>query len=436
MRAPLRSFYEGLLQSQWWSADKLQAMQRRHLVSLLTHARATTPFYRFRLSIAFDRSGAIDWRRWSEIPIVTRSDLSRNFNTLLSRAPVRAHGPFGDQWSSGSTGDPVTVRTTGWMADMVAACNWRSHGWHGIDWSQTLLNRVYVAVPGRTAGETTGPWGPPWDQRANRGTAIFLPKNTSVEQLLEWIARYQDGYVAIAASWPFELSIKNDRLASPLKLKGFLVRGGATDSYSRAAVCSSFGASTLELYSTKEAGPIAHPCPVNPAAFHVNDEAVLVEVVDDEGRPCQAGVAGRVVVTPFASTAMPLVRYDQGDIAVAGEQCSCGRGLSVIQRIVGRAYDAFRHPDGRVVFGGVPLGELRSIIRAKRWQVAQVGPTQYTVRLGASPEPDRGAMPNFLARAREVLFGDAEITVEHDCQLSANENGKFKEYVNEWDPRS
>ena len=52
--------------------------------------------------------------------------------------------------------------------------------------------------------------------------------------------------------------------------------------------------------------------------LHVNAESVLVEVVDDAGRPVAPGQSGRVVVTPFGSTPMPLIRYDQGDIVVAG----------------------------------------------------------------------------------------------------------------------
>jgi phenylacetate-CoA ligase len=435
MRLQLRLFYEGLLESQWWSADKLQALQRRHLTSLLNHARATTPFYRFRLGAAFGPNDAIEWARWNDLPIVTRADLSANFNTMLSRVPVRAHGPFGDQSSSGSTGDPVTVRTTGWMADMVAACNWRAHGWHRIDWSRTLLNRVYIDAPGRVSGDRTGPWGPPWDNRASQGSAVFLSKSTSLTGLFEAIADHQHGYVAVGASWPLELSLLNDALASPYRLRGFLVRGGGINSHDRETVHSSFGATTVELYSSKEAGPIAHPCPLDPSAFHVNDETVLVEVVDEDGRACQPGVAGRVLVTPFASTALPLIRYDQGDVAVAGQQCPCGRGLSVIRRIVGRMYDAFRHPDGRVVFGGVPLGELRGIIGAKRWQIAQVGPNRYTVRVQIGIECTSEARAEFLLRAKKVLFGDAEITIEYGCNLLSHKSGKFKEYVNEWNAR-
>jgi phenylacetate-CoA ligase len=319
MRAPPRPFYEGLLESQWWSADKLKALQRRHLTSLLSHARASSPFYRYRLNRVFRPNGSIDWDQWSQIPIVSRADLSNNFDTMLSRTPVKAHGPFRDLTTSGSTGDPVTIRTTGWTAEMVAACNWRAQKWHDIDWSRPLLNFVSVDAPSLQAGDRTGPWGPPWDNVAANGAAVFLPKTTTVTEMFEAIRRQKNGYAAIPSPWVFQLCALNG--ASGSQAKGFLLRGGAVSREDRESAAMSFGSMLLELYSSKEAGPIAHPCPVNDGVLHVNDEAILLEIVDDAGQACAVGAAGRVVVTPLTSTALPLIRYDQGDVAIKGNNC-------------------------------------------------------------------------------------------------------------------
>ena len=49
-----------------------------------------------------------------------------------------------------------------------------------------------------------------------------------------------------------------------------------------------------------------------------------------------------LVVTPFFNFAMPLIRYDTGDIAVAAAACPCGRCLPKLSRIVGRAEIATR----------------------------------------------------------------------------------------------
>ncbi len=42
---------------------------------------------------------------------------------------------------------------------------------------------------------------------------------------------------------------------------------------------------------------------------------MVVEIVDDEGRPLPPGEPGEVVATPLQVTGMPLVRFRTGDIA-------------------------------------------------------------------------------------------------------------------------
>ena len=45
---------------------------------------------------------------------------------------------------------------------------------------------------------------------------------------------------------------------------------------------------------------------------------------------------GRVVVTHLHNYAMPLIRYEIGDYAIAGGNCDCGINLPVLERVVGR----------------------------------------------------------------------------------------------------
>jgi phenylacetate-CoA ligase len=56
-------------------------------------------------------------------------------------------------------------------------------------------------------------------------------------------------------------------------------------------------------------------------------------------------------VTSLRNTAMPLIRYAIGDLAVVPEEggCPCGRGLPVFGRVIGRSNDFLRRPDGEPV---------------------------------------------------------------------------------------
>jgi phenylacetate-coenzyme A ligase PaaK-like adenylate-forming protein len=90
---PLRQrIFEMLMESQFWPPDQMLAYQRNQLSQLLHHARTQSPFYKTRLDAVFNRSGAIDWGRWHEIPIVTRAELRDNFQEKPTVLP--AHRAF------------------------------------------------------------------------------------------------------------------------------------------------------------------------------------------------------------------------------------------------------------------------------------------------------------------------------------------------------
>ena len=129
----VKNFYEMLMKSQHWPAASLLEYQRSQLSQLLRHARKNVPFYRTRLDPVFKEDGEIDWDRWHEIPIVTRTDLrDRRIEMLAAKLPP-GHGPTKTFTTSGSSGIPVSVEATrlGGYANRAAAR--RFHKLQGIE---------------------------------------------------------------------------------------------------------------------------------------------------------------------------------------------------------------------------------------------------------------------------------------------------------------
>ncbi len=79
----------------------------------------------------------------------------------------------------------------------------------------------------------------------------------------------------------------------------------------------------------------------------MQSEGVLLEILDESGKPCPPGEPGRVVATDLHNFAMPLIRYEVGDYAEWGQACVCGRSLPVLARINGRVHDVLVTRDGR-----------------------------------------------------------------------------------------
>src|SRR5205823_58106 len=49
---------------------------------------------------------------------------------------------------------------------------------------------------------------------------------------------------------------------------------------------------------------------------------------------------GKLLVTDLVNRAMPLVRYQIGDVVVPSDRvCRCGRGLPLVERVEGREAD-------------------------------------------------------------------------------------------------
>ena len=96
-----------------------------------------------------------------------------------------------------------------------------------------------------------------------------------------------------------------------------------------------FGVPIANMYGSEEMNGIAYECPFN--KMHVLSENVLVEC-RSEGGIFDSG-EGEAIITNLNNKAMPLIRYNQGDIIVINHinvPCLCGNTSPVISLIKGR----------------------------------------------------------------------------------------------------
>lgn len=425
-----RAFYEMLLESQYWSPRQIQDYQRGQLEQLLRHARKNVPFYEKRLDPVFTASGDIDWDRWEDIPIVRRSDMVEHRDAMLAVERPKGHGTIGSIASSGSSGRPITI-TNNRLTSLAANANrWRSHRWHGLDWSATLAVRG-DPQPGADpdAGRRLGHWGPGWDETARRGQVAEYMRNFSSERLLDYLQDENVRYLSWGAKNLHAVALEAERLQVPLHIDYVLTHGQQTSAADKAVFTRVWGAGCLDHYGSKEGGQLAYSCPSG-QGMHINAESVLIEIVDKDGRAVPEGTEGRVVMTPFVSTAQPLIRYDQGDIAKFGAPCSCGRGLPVIAAISGRTLAIFTHPDGRQV-AKMLTEDTRNHLRASFWQIAQVGPLDFEIRYVPIDQSVGGNEDAAVADFRQVYFADARVRCIRVGEIPLTAAGKYLEYVNE-----
>jgi phenylacetate-CoA ligase len=330
-RAAVLALLHQIEQSQWLPAERVLAGQLAQLAALVRHAAETVPFYRESWAGRHDASPPDSYEAFARLPFLSRAALQANYESLKSRNTPQAHGQVSEVLSTGSTGMPVRVLTTDVMRLFWNALALRDHLWH-----RRKLDRTLAVVRGGVVASEAANWGPATDGLVVTGRTLSLGLDADVDTQLEWLGRHDPAYLL---TYPSNLAqLARTSLRRGLRLPGLIEARTLSEALEpglRDLCKEAWGVPLVDLYSAREVGYIALQCPEH-EHYHVQSESLLVEILNDAGRPCAPGEVGRVVITDLHNFATPLIRYDIGDYAEVGEACSCGRSLPVLKRIVGR----------------------------------------------------------------------------------------------------
>jgi phenylacetate-CoA ligase len=415
--------------TQWWSPETVALHQERQLHVLLEHAYATVPFYRER----FDAASIRTREDWSRIPPLSRRDIQLAAAALHSSAPPKNHGELSKTTTGGSTGQPVTVVTTGMTELFWRALTMRDHFWHRRDLSQSFAAIRYTednaGMPPN--GAHADSWGSGARNIFPTGPGHLLNIKSSIDEQVEWLQRvnpaYLLGYPSALEGVAKEFEARGWRLPG---LQEILTFGEVVSSDVRAACRRAFGVQVVDEYSSQEVGYIALQCP-QCESYHVQSESLFVEVLDDAGRPCKQGQIGKVVLTTMHNFAMPLIRYDIEDFAEVGEPCRCGRGLPVLKRILGRQRNLLVMPNGErrwpVFVSEDGSDELPPFFQFQVVQRSLHELDLNVVRPGGELTADEHALVE--RHFHKVLGYPFKLTVNCLASIPRSPTGKFEDFI-------
>ncbi|MEZ5616731.1 MAG: phenylacetate--CoA ligase family protein [Rhodocyclaceae bacterium] len=417
---------QGLLfqmeRSQWLPEESLRERQFGQLKLLLRHACSTVPHYAEMLR-GIDTDG-FDRDSFSALPLLTRKTLQSGFESLQSTAVPSGHGAVVQSQSSGSTGMPVRFLQTAVTQFFWNALTVREHLWQQRDFSGKL-----AAIRIKMKEGSWPDWGLPVAALFRTGPGATLNVRTDVERQLAWLVREDPDYLITHASNLHalaELSLKQGvRLP---RLRQARTYSEALRPDLRETVRAAWGVQIADGYSCEEAGNIALQCPRH-EHYHIQSENLLVEILDEAGRPCAPGETGRVVITTLHNFAMPLIRYELGDYAEVGEPCECGRGLPVLTRILGRRRNMVVLPDGRRHWPSMPSTMWHAVAPIEQFQVTQTGigslEVKYVMGRPLSQEEIAG-----LEQALAERFSHAfDIVWQRVDAIERGQGGKYEDFI-------
>lgn len=238
-----------------------------------------------------------------------------------------------------------------------------------------------------------------------------------------------------------------EEMTKQLQFRGFDFRrssvrrvdltGSQVTPLQRALVKDVWGAELRTTYSCAEVRGVAIECRESPGVFHF-DETVYAEVIDPEtGEPCRPGEAGELLLTslyPFQQ-AMPLIRYEVGDMVQVGERpCRCA-ALGKTIRVLGRKSHCvdWRTVSGRREYLGsleveaalCTIPEVPHVLYPRfEWSLRTLEPGQHELRIDLEVYNWALGQPGLKARiaaaltdyieplGRDVAAGKVRLTVE------------------------
>lgn len=326
--------------------EQLQQSLDKQVKEVLTYCFNNLTWYRDRFGKNFPEKVASRPLQeiLQEIPIMTKKDVQTSGNFLK----VWIHGSSLDDYqsssTSGSTGQPVSVLKY-WPEYLIRhmAVRLMDAEWQGTDSSKPFLSIAQNKPPGVFTS-----YGEPYDYLGNTGPLIVANISEITKRDLLRIAE-ETKAKNVSVNGVLLRALASEQVANPtLKVEFDQVLSFAdpVDEDLRELVKEAFGAKICNRYSADEMGFLAIQCPDH-EHLHALQFHNFIEIVDERGKPCQAGEVGRVLVTSLTNPAMPLVRYELGDQARWSEPCSSGISLPVLDPVITRTRDVMTDEKGR-----------------------------------------------------------------------------------------
>ena len=411
--------------SQWWNVDRLRDWQLQSLRKLLIRAGIKAPYYRRLFAeTGFDPTTVTDLSALQKLPFLTKELIRVQLDDFKAE-DAKGLARFN---TGGSSGQPLIFFIGKERVSHDVAAKWRATRWWGVD-----IGDPEIVV-----------WGSPIElTRQDRVKAIrdrllrteLLPAfEMSEAKLDQFITRIRNRRPRMLFGYPSALSFiakharKRGQRMDDLGIQVAFVTSERLYDDQKVVIAETFGCQVANGYGGRDAGFIAHECPLG--GMHITAEDMIVEIVGADGKVLPPGEAGEIVVTHLATGDFPFIRYRTGDIAVLDDQpCSCGRGLPLLREIQGRATDFVVAADGTVMHGLALIYILRDLPGVETFKIVQESLVKTLVQLVPNSHFSESSVDTICRGFQSRLGAGVEVVVEKVAGIASEQSGKYRYVV-------
>jgi phenylacetate-CoA ligase len=395
------------------SSNEALKCQEQNLSSLLRHAVNTTRFYESKKN----------FKSFNDFPVINKSIIRESFNYFISNKFEESE--LKPIITSGSTGTPFKV-------------------YH--DKNKRLRNSADTIFFARMAGYDLGDrlvYLKVWVKQNKKSPLNYwieniIPVDVSglndviIEGLIRQIENRRATYHILGYASALESICKylEKRNYGRVKadVKSVIAMSETLNDFTKRTMNKYFNAPVVSRYSNIENGIIAQQETTGSDKFLINTASYVVEILKmDSDEQSEPGQTGRIVITDLFNYAMPMIRYDTGDIG-AISYSSSNTGNMYFSKVEGRKLDMLYDAGGNFVSSYIITAIMMQYTEILQFQFIQEGPKQYTMKINADGFFTKETI--LIQELKAHLGQDVILTIQYVQEIPLLSSGKRKIVIN------
>jgi phenylacetate-CoA ligase len=317
------------LNNQWKSEEQLKKEQLKKLKKTLTFAYENVPFYKEKFDSA--KVSPKDLHKLEDLkkfPITTKKEIkSQPLKKLIRRDLDLEKCKIIP--TSGSTGNPLKMVYDEDAGDFSKAINMRSY----------VSNGLGPFSKWASIGDAKNSSKSLWFQKIGLFNLLSINLFEPIDKQINFL---EENKIKFLTGYPSQLQLISERLNKlnkKLNIKKIFSTAETLNPIQKKIISEGFNCKVIDLFGCIELNRTAWECDKN-EGYHIDIDSIILEVVDDKGEEVGNNKQGNVLYTSLHNYAMPLIRYEVGDIVTKkNKKCSCGRKLPLLSHVEGRKED-------------------------------------------------------------------------------------------------
>ncbi|MBQ2407713.1 MAG: AMP-binding protein [Lachnospiraceae bacterium] len=265
----------------------------------------------------------------------------------------------------------------------------------------------------------------PWKKNVMKTFEVRKPTDEIVNVLNEF-------QPSMVGCYPTAMEVLADEQEKGrLKIKPAIIMTGGEklNDDVREHLSNVFGCYVQTNYSCTEGGTMACECTAR--HFHINDDWVILEAVDENNKPVPFGTqSSKVLLTNLANRICPIIRFEITDrVVLHNEPCRCGN-MRPWLTVEGRTDDILCFENGIRIAPMSLYAVLKEVHGIERFQLIQQEDDRLELRLIADNKQEiftaaRKAVESYLSK-NGVL---ADVYLSEKLPAANSVSGKYKHII-------